>query len=236
MRAGSIVSLLIMLLCPLLFAACTSLTGAPADPYELTPVDTSASTLSATVNIVEDQNATDGMSNITVQFKTALVEEDNYIRFDDQETIVCNSVRQKLSNAPTYLLKVARGNYLCQYTGNQKGVPLLPVSMINVEARSLLSPQPPQINQQKYTITYTADTSAKACKIMAEAVDNNGNSIDGPLLNSNLGIYSGPLSNALSGTGNILLKRTCSWKSYDTFDPLNVTYQSLASVEVTWSH
>lgn len=229
---------------PLLLLLSLSLLTSCGDPlvaaniYELTPVNTSANNLNATVMITEDQDATDGTTNISLQFQTTVVEEANFVRFDDQETAVCNNVMQKLGDLQQYRLKVARGNYFCTYIGYQGSIRLSPVTLVDVTARSQLSPQQPVISGQNYRITYTPDSSNLACQIKGETTDEAGNKFDGPVFMSDQGVYSAPLNSSLTGSGAILLIRTCYWPHLvnTPFAILNLTYESRASVEVTWTH
>lgn len=237
MRARYLAVPLLLLLSLSLFTSCGDPLAA-SSLYELTPIDTSANNLDASITITEDQDATDGTSNIVLQFQTAAVEEANFVRFDDQETAVCNNVLQKLADLQQYQLKVARGNYFCTYTGYQGSIRLSPVTLLDVAARSHLSPQQPVISGQNYTITYAPDPGNLACSIRGEMTDKAGDTFDGPSSMSYQGVYSAPLNSSLTGSGAILLIRTCQWPHLvnTPFAVLDLTYRSLASVEVTWSH
>ena len=215
-----------------------STTSADPSPMEVTPIDTSAGTLIVTMLIDEDQDATDGMSNITLSFRTHVIEENNFARFDDQEQVTCNGVTLKLHDLPSYTLKVkvAPGGYTCTYKGNASRVgQLAAVQMISVRARSNLSPQHPSVNSQGYKISYTPDAKA-GCSIIAKAIDGSGKAVTGGSEPSTEGMYKGPDTSVLNGTGEILLTRTCSPKLSSPFSSLNFTYRSTANVEVTWSH
>jgi hypothetical protein len=233
MRTKYFISVLLILLsaCDVIGAsASTSLGG-------ITPMDTSASTLMVTIGITEDQDATDGRSNVTFQFRTAVVEEDNAVRFAHQEAVTCNGVTLKLNEAPTYTLSVAQGGYTCSYTGYTQGIGrLTPVTLIDVAARSRLSPQPPSVSSTGYTISYTADSRARACPMTVDAADGANDVIPGVATTSDLGVYHGPATSSLTGTGTILLQRICFWTLHDPFDTVSLAYQSTARVAVTWSH
>lgn len=236
MRTKHFIPALIALLSSILLGACDALGPLASPSLAVTPSDTSAGTLIVTIEITEDQDATNGMSNIALQFRTDAVDEDNYVRFDDQETVMCNDVTLKLNDSPSYTLSVAQGGYSCSYTGNTQGIgQLAPVTMIHVAARSTLAPQQPSVSSQGYQISYTPDSSARACPMTADATDGSNNVIHGPSSSSDLGVYNGPATGSLTGTGAILLKRTCSWTLHDPFDTINLTYKSTASVAVTWS-
>ncbi len=212
-------------------------TDPPPDPLGVTPVDTAAHTLIVTIRIDEDQDATDHTSNISFQFRTDVIEENNYVKFDDEEHVFCNGALLTLNNLQTYTLKVPRKDgYKCIYFGDTKGIgPLAAVPMIDVVARSELAPQPPFVDGKGYKIKYNPDSSDLACSITADARDASNN-IPGHASTSDVGIYVGPATNTLSGEGSILLQRTCSWQYHNPFDTINVIYQSTASVEVTWTH
>jgi len=238
MRTKYFIPVLLFLLSTILLSACDVI-GASASTSlgAITPIDTSASTLMVTIGITEDQDATDGRSNITFQFRTAVVEEDNAVRFAHQEAVTCNGVTVKLNDAPTYTLSVAQGGYICSYTGYTQGIGrLTPVTMIDVAARSRLSPQLPSESPRGYTISYIPDSRARACPMTADAIDGTNSVIVGSASSSDLGVYQGPATSSLTGPGTIRLHRTCSWTLHGPFDMMCLTYQSAASVAVTWSH
>lgn len=238
MRTHHFIPVLLILLSAILLSAC-SVVGASASTSlgEITPTDTSASTLMVTIGITEDQDATDGRSDITFQFRTDAVEEDNSVRFAHQEAVTCNGVTLKLNNAPMYTLSVTQGGYTCSYTGYTQGFgQLAPVTMIDVAARSRLSPQQPSESPKGYTISYTPDSHERACPMTADAADGANNVIPGVASPSDLGMYQGPATSSLTGTGTIRLHRICSWTLHGPFDMMHLTYQSAASVAVTWSH
>jgi hypothetical protein len=245
MRTKHSVRVLIVLLGCLILSACAGTLDPPSDPspsnasqIEVTPVNTSAKHLIVTINIDEDQDATDGMSNITVQFSTDVIEESNYVNFHHGEKITCNGITQNLNGTQVYAFKVPRkkGGYNCSYIGYKKADPLPSVPMIAVSARSALSPRRPKIESQHFKISYTRDASNDTCPITANASDISNNSVQGASSSSDLGVYTGPDTSSLGGEGSILLTRTCSWTLHNAFDTIFLTYQSTASVEVTWSH
>src|SRR5215469_16635379 len=95
----------------------------PPDPLAVTPMDTAAHTLIVNIRIDEDQDATDHMSIISFQFRTDVIEEDNYVIFDDQERVFCNGELLALNNQQVYRLKVPRkDDYQCSYIGNTQGI------------------------------------------------------------------------------------------------------------------
>lgn len=243
MRTKYFFAALIMLLGCFILSACYVPLGPPSltpDPPSMgvTPINTSANTLMVTMLIDENQDATDGTSNITLSFRTRAIEEDNFAIFDDQEQVTCNGVTHKLKDSPSYTfkVKVAEGGYTCTYTGNAPGVgQLAAVRMISIRARSNLSPQRPSVNSQGYKISYTHDANS-GCSIIAQAIDGTNYILTGGSEPSTNGVYIGPNTAGLNGTGEILLTRACTPKLSSPFSSLNFTYRSTASVEVAWSH
>lgn len=220
----------------------------PDPPIGVTPIDTSAPTLTVTITIDEDQDATDHLTDITFRFSTTVIEEKNYVKFNKGQYVTCNNKILTLgTTAQTYTLPVPRhgdykDRYACFYIGYKNGSGLLPaVPMIDVIARSELSPQQPQVRGEGYTISYTRDSSNLACTLTANALDASSH-IDGPPSSSDSGTYVGPATTTLKGEGQIVLKRTCSWTldynpaAQQFFHKIFLTYQSTASVEVTWTH
>ena len=136
-----------------------------------------------------------------------------------------------------FTLKVPRkgyDGYLCIYFGSQSGHLLPLAKMIDVTARSMLMPQPLFITRQSYKIKYNADASDLACSITADAIAGS-DTIPGPDSSSQRGIYEGPATGTLTGSGDITVKRTCGWTLHNAFDTINLTYQSTASIAVTWN-
>jgi hypothetical protein len=201
------------------------------------PSDTSAKTLLVNVGIFEDQNAIDGNSKLTFEFSSNVVQEDNTVQFTHNETITCNNgTPLKLANSP-YTLKVPwGGEYKCYYTGftPDKGL-LTPVPIVNVPAGSLLAPQRPSPSSTGYTIKYKPDPHEKACDLKVDAKDSANNDVSGSS-KSDQGEYQGSDITSLVESGSILLQRTCIWKLDAPFNTVNLTYESIARVDVTWSY
>lgn len=234
---------LIMLLICMVLSGCsiTDPASANADPpLRVTPFDTSADEMIATIQITEDQDATDRLSVVNLQMSIDAIEEVNYAHFYHGEYVICNGVKVMMGDTPSYTFKIDPGGYTCSYVGFNGFKPsvglLAAVTMIGVTGRSRLLPQPPSFSSKGYTIRYTPDSSSLACPIMAAAMDNSANNINGSSSSSANGVYNGPNTSSLTGIGEIRLIRTCSWKFEDAFSMVNLTYQSTASVEVTWSH
>ena len=206
-------------------------------PMRVTPFDTSADEMIATIQINEDQDATDRLSVVTLHMAIDAIEEDNYAHFYHGEYVVCNGVKVTMGDIPQYTFKIDPGGYTCTYVGYKPGTGLLaPVTMTSVTGRSRLLPQAPSFSSQGYAIQYTPDPGSLACPITAVASDSSGTTVNGGSSSSANGVYYGPSTSSLTGTGEIVLKRTCSWTFEDAFTKVNLTYQSTASVEVTWSH
>ncbi len=240
MRTKSSFLALIMLLICIVLSGCSITDPIPANadpPLRVTPFDTSADEMIATVQINEDQDATDRLSVVSLQMSIDAIEEDNYAHFYHGEHVVCNGVKVTMGDTPQYTFKIDPGGYTCFYVGYKPGTGLLSaVTMISVTGRSRLLPQAPSFSSQGYTIRYTADPGSLACPITAVAGDSSGNTVNGSSSSSAKGVYDGPNTSSLTGTGQIVLKRTCSWTFENAFSKVNLTYQSIASVEVTWSH
>ena len=215
----------------------------PPAPTPVTPADTSSNTLDVTAVIFEDQDATDHMTDITFSFSTIVIEEQNYVLFDDpNEEVVCNGLHQPLGKAQKYTLHVPHGHCTCTYSGNVEdkngnGRPLPFVQMFDVAPRSALSPQPPIVTSNGFSVRYTPD-SDDLCTIVGKAMDSaHDPPVSGQPEPANEGVYSGPSTSSLHGTGDLFLIRTCTWHHLPgAFANMDVTYISQASVEVTWSH
>lgn len=227
--------LFILLLLCLTLSACS---GDGPSPIRVTPIDTSANKMDAAIEITEDQNATDRSSVVSLQMGIDDIVEDNYAYFSHGEYVICNGVKVMMGDAPLYTFKVGSTNgYTCTYRGFQPGTGLLSaVTLISVAPRSRLDPQQPLFSHVGYTIIYTPDASDRACQVVAAASDSSDNPITGKLSFSDSGIYSGPDITSLSGTGEIVLTRTCSWTFQNPFGKVDLTYISTASIDVTWSH
>ncbi len=210
----------------------------PDPPMGVTPMDTSAGSLMVSITINEDQDSTDNMSVITMQFMTRAIEESNFAIFDDKEPVRCGSRTFILGSSPNYTFLIPQRIYQCSYTGNTNDGKhwLSSVAIFDVSPRSELSPQAPTVTSKGFSVAYKQDSSDHACTIRGDARDSNGNDVTGPDSTSDRGVYNGPATGLLTGTGSILLTRTCHWQYQNAFNQVNLTYISLASVEVTWTH
>lgn len=245
MRTKHFIPVLIILLICIFLSACSVTdpvmgNNDPTDPspIRVTPIDTSADEMVATMQIIEDQDATDRLSVVNLQIGIDAIEEDNYAHFYHGEYVICNGVKVMMGDTPQYTFKIdPPGGYSCSYSGFKPGVGLrAAVTMIDLATRSRLLPQRPSLGNQDYSINYSPDASGKACSIVAVASDSSGNTITGNPSSSANGVYYGPNTSSLTGTGEIVLTRTCTWTFQDAFSQVNLTYKSTTSVEVTWSH
>jgi len=260
MQTKRVVPVLLLMLCcamATMLSACGEPTGyaaAPADP-PVTPYDTSPGTLDVRVMIIEDQDALNHRSNISISFSTNVIEDPNYVLFDDPQyqTVICNGVTLALGTLQTYPLSVPRGEYICQYRGTKENednedfgnnehhehITVLPYAqMFDVPLKSTLSPQLPTITSSGFTLHYTPDAAGSNCTISAMAIDLAGDTpVTGGSSSSATGTYSGPSTAGLKGQGDIILTRTCdvSPSSPAPFDSMHITYITKASVEVTWT-
>src|SRR5712691_12169543 len=80
----------------------------PTDPspIRVTPIDTSADEMIATMQIIEDQDATDKLSVVNLQIGIDAIEEDNYAHFYHGEYVVCNGVKVMMDDTPQYTFKI----------------------------------------------------------------------------------------------------------------------------------
>jgi hypothetical protein len=184
----------------------------------VTPADTSAGNMAANVLIIENQDALHRSSIVNLQMSVATIKQANFALFDHGEYIVCNGVKVMMGHAQSYPLIIdSSGKYTCSYSGFRPSTGLLSaVTMINLAARSRLHPKQPILTSQ------------------ADAEDSSGNIITGNPSSSANGVYNGPITSSLTGTGLIRLTRTCSWAFQNAFSMVSLTYESTASVEVSW--
>lgn len=235
MRKNHFTKLLPLLLALFVLSACSSVDDSPNSPEPLglvTPRDTSARALRVAIEVMEDQNATDGKSIITLQFKTFVVTEDYIVNFTHGETVTCNGVTAHLNASLIYSLRVERGKYRCSYTDYRRDI----ATMLDIPALSELGPLQLNVTSQGYTVRYKGDSSVLTCSIKADAIDSVHPSISGRDESSDLGVYQGPDVSSLTGTGTLLLQRTCSQFLSGPFAAEGWRYDSTDSIVVTWSH
>ncbi|HEY7348606.1 MAG TPA: hypothetical protein VH599_09860 [Ktedonobacterales bacterium] len=230
-------ALVLALCCVALFACTVQAATDPPDPIKVTPADTSSGTLDVEVTILENQDATDHKTTITLSFSTTAIDEQNTALFNNpNEEVICNTVKQQLAVSVSHVLHVPRGDYSCVYSGNKNGVALPYVRMFVIRARSELSPQLPTVTRDGFSIEYTPDSDGM-CTLLGKAEDKAQDPpVQGKQVPSNLGVYSGPSTSGLRGEGDVFLTRTCIWQNLPSaFARMEVTYVSLASVEVEWT-
>lgn len=227
--------LLFLGLVPIILNACSF---GSSDP-PVTPDTTYPSTLKVTVNIDEDQDASDGKSKITLAFSTNEILEDNNVIFTHGESFECNNVTIPLTNAVSYWIRIRIPSmYTCKYIWHGQSFPL-----IAVHNRSRLSPVLHVPVANPFSVSFHPDTIQLNCPIQVVASDA-ANNITGPTILSDRNTYiaTGTDVSTLNGAGNIMMTRTCNWHLSDgntgdnhaDFDTVNITYKSTASYEVTW--
>lgn len=230
--------LLILVLVPIVLNACTS-GGSDPSVGLVTPDTTFPSTLKVTVNIDEDQDASDVKSEITLSFSTNEIAEGNNVIFTDGESVDCNGITVHLSNAVSYSVRIPVPRiYSCNYIWHGRSFPI-----IAVHKRSHLSPVLHTPVSNPFMVSYHPDSIQLSCPMQVVAKDA-VNNIPGPTVQSDGYTYTGTGTNVstLSGTGNILMTRTCHWflsdgnlgDNHADFDTVDITYQSTASYEVSW--
>jgi hypothetical protein len=209
-----------------------------SDP-PVTPDTTIPSTLQVTVSIAEDQDASDGMSKITLAFSTNEILEANNAIFIHGESFKCNSILVHLGNAVSYWVRIPVPKmYICNYIWHGQSFPI-----IAVHKRSHLSPEVHVPIVNPFRVNYHPDSIQLSCPIQGVASDA-ANNITGPSVASDGNTYTGTGTDVstLNGAGNIVMTRTCYWHLSDgntgdngtDFDTVNITYQSTASDEVSW--
>lgn len=213
---------------------------APLDPPSpVTPDTTFPSTLQVTVNIDDNQNASDGKSLVTLQFKTNEIHEDNYVIFTHGEKVNCNNHLVTLNDAVSYPIPMNKPRrYWCKYLWNSRSFPI-----IAVRARTRLEPKltMPVINNY-LKISYTSDEDPHDCQIQVVASDALASVSNGYVPDQGK-FYNGPDVSSLNGPGNLVMTRTCKFPLMDSnnldnnpdFNIVNITYTSTAALVVKWS-
>lgn len=237
----------------MLLSAC-ALDSASADPV-VTPDITVPSTLKVLVTVTEDQDASDGVygsSDIKLTFETNEISETNTVIFTHGESIRCilngRVGTMTLGNATDYSFHVDISanptSYSCDYfypggsenifsfTGPQNPLSPALVSPVGNIPNFKVRYIPGQTIPLSSTCTVQVTANAPNASVMGNSTSENGN------------IYTGPDVRGLSGSGNILMTRSCLPYNFDHhnaaddigphFDAVNVTYVSKASSEVTW--
>ncbi len=236
---GLLVTLSMLSACSVMPGLAAASSDPPPTSIGVTPVDTSPGTLDVIVTITEYQDAPSHLSDIAFSFSTTVIENPNYVQFDDpNEEVICNGAIEKLlGNTPSYSFPIPRRPYSCRYIGNDIDNSSRPdMTTFDVPLRSTLSPQLPTITSGGFSLRYTPDAPGTNCKISATAIDRAGDpSVVGSFLPSTTGTYSGPSTSGLKGTGDIELTRNCDIFPSSSFHSLVVHYVTQASIEVTWT-
>jgi hypothetical protein len=217
----------------------------PPGPTGLTPATTAPWSLDVNVTIKEFQDAPSHMSEITLAFSTALIEDpQNFVIFDDSnEKVICNGVTTPLGDTPQYTFSVPRNEYTCTYYGNDPHPSTLDIiaptsaQMFDVPLKNMLSPQLPSVSSSGFSIHYTPEPAGSNCSISATATDrSNDSAVNGSSVAATTGIYNGPDVSGLQGDGDVELTRTCDVSPPSTlFHSMHVTYIATASIEVRWT-
>lgn len=208
-------------------------------PGAVTPDTTIPSTLQVTVNINEDQNASDAKSKVTLQFKTNEIKEDNYVIFTHGERVNCNGIMIALGDSPIYWVRInIPPVYTCSYLWN--GVYY---RIFSEPSRDKLKPEliTPVGDNPSYEVRYHPDEPDRRCPIQVVASDSLQN-INGLPVPDNQNIYVGPDVRSLRGTGSLVMTRTCVPRlnvnnpddNHRVFNRVSLTYTSTATLSVTW--
>ena len=196
---------------------------------QVSPTKTSPDTLNVKMTIDEDQNASDGKSQLTLQFSSGEIKNQNYVKFTEKEKVTCNGASLAFVD-PAYTARVGISghSYTCQYFWNGNSI------AFGVSARTDLSPVFVLVTaDHKFTMNYNPDPG-NDCHVEVDAVDGS-QTISGPseLENGN-GVYSGSDISSLNGPGTLVMTRTCESRPDSNFNALQVTYKSIAKIDVTW--
>jgi hypothetical protein len=209
----------------------------PADPPALShvaPFNTAAGNLRLTVNIRDDQDALDKTIHIDMNFSTSLLRNQNTVQFGGGETSSCNGVKLGYNNDPndTYSATIlANDSYRCTYSSSYGG------SAIIMDAQPRLNPR--LISSGKgFILTYNTNRDSQHCQIQVTTAQ--GPSGTPSLWVGDTGSYTNSDVSGLSGNGEVVLERRCTYKKPDgfyqgsAFRNITVTYDTRASLQVTW--
>ena len=229
------------------YYVCTQVMPHPVSAAEVTTADSSPSALSVTMNINEDQSASDGKSKVMLQFSAVAIANQNSVQFSHGETVTCNNdgggPLQFDSNKLAYTARVGpAGDYTCMYQQTSRSTPVL----ITMPRGTPLRPQFLPSNQSRLTVTYNPnnDPRLKNCSV---AVDANGSQTVSSVPNlPDNGQYTIPDISGLSGQGTLVVTRTCLYNashpqpqcaclSKTDFSAVNVVYKATATLFMTWN-
>ena len=209
-----------------------------SSPIGVNPESTAPSKLRVTVQINEDQNASDGKSAITAQFSTTEIDNPNYVNFVDGERISCNGISIPLGTTVSYTLRVHAGSrYACYYQWRGQFFQLT-----NVQERTRLLPVLQSVSTgSQYVVTYNSDQGVRRCRIRVIASDGSQiipSTASTSVLEDRSGTYIGPNVSSLNGQGTLLMTRICHFPPSDVgttaFNSVDITYTSTATVNVMW--
>lgn len=232
-----------------------------ADP--VTPDTYVPPTLQVVVTINEDQEASNGKygsSTVTLQFMTNEIIPSEFVTFGNQEYVVCNGITLNLgsfgSSVTTYSVHMLIPNnppeYTCTYHYPLQGKPSS-TTIFKVPVLTQLNPKLQRAvpSSSDISVSYNPDKNLPDCQVQVTANSPSGTAT-GNSVQEDGSIYTGPNVSSLSGLGNLVMTRTCvppqdqfdhQNKADDgcqcngsplTFDKLNLTYKSTASIEVSW--
>ena len=226
----------------IMLSACTIDSSAiaqdpPADPPDppalshVAPVDSSPGQLDATLTVVDDQDASDKKVQLGMYFATRVLLNQNTVEFGAGEMIRCNNVQLAYTSTTEhpdlYMANLPlNGVYTCTY--NSHGTP----ATMTIDAEPRLSLHM-TVSGNSFTVTYHPGVVGSCHIRVTPEQDFSG--IASPWVNDT-GSYTGTGVNTLSGKGDLLLERSCSYPYQGTaFHSITVTYDSLASLQVTWN-
>ncbi len=229
--------LLLLVLAGLIASSCVAepppVIDPPAAGIQVLPDTTDPATLNVTVTINEEQNDSDKLSVITVQFSTIEIRNQNYVKFVNGEKVKCNGVLLGFGDT-AYSARVhpVNNSYTCTYRW-ARGTSVI----ISVLARTQLSPAlVPDASGHKFIVRYRPDQTHR-CPIQVAASDSS-QAFSGPsVMEEGNGVYTGPDRSALGGQGTLVMTRVCRFKligSSTAFNTVGATYTSTATSEVVW--
>ncbi len=235
--------LLLLVLVGLIASSCVAIpppvsanTSTQGDPtiIQALPDTTDPPTLDASVTINEEQNDSDGLTPITIQFSTNEIRNPNYVKFVKGEKVACNGMPLEFGDTAYSARVPAVDNaYTCTYRRGNKVFPI-----ISVRERTKLSPEFVQdTSGDKFIVHYSPDKNPYRCPVQVEASDST-QAIFGPsVLENGNGVYTGPDRSALTGDGTLVMTRVCRFKltgAATAFEKVTATYTSTTTSEVVW--
>ncbi len=206
----------------------------PPTIIQALPDTTDPPTLDVTVTINEEQNDSDGLTAITVQFSTNEISNQNYVQFAHGEKVKCNNMLLGFGDtAYSARVPAVDNTYTCTYQRAKRIY-----NIISVRERTKLSPEFVQdTSGDKFIVHYSPDKNPYRCPVQVEASDST-QAISGPsVLEDGNGVYTGPDRSALTGDGTLVMTRVCRFKltgGATAFEKVTATYTSTTTSEVVW--